>query len=232
MSPRNQPNQPNARLIIALALASSTIGIAGAVFFLASAPTPAPEPTKAVASSPAIVSAEPVAAPTPVEPKPIPEVRLQPMKAGKLDRDRETSDRLRAQIAASLGQRGAPGSREADAPDNKAEPAPLPELDANYIRERIKEDLVPVAIECYESALADDPKLAGTLVVNFTILGEAEVGGVVDEATIDVETSTLDNEFLRECIRESMMAVNFEAPPADGRVEVTYPLHFEPDAEE
>ena len=44
MSPRNQPNQPNARLIIALALASSTIGIAGAVFFLASAPTPAPEP--------------------------------------------------------------------------------------------------------------------------------------------------------------------------------------------
>ena len=101
----------------------------------------------------------------------------------------------------------------------------LPELDKEYIRSAIKEQLVPVAVDCYNSALQDDPELGGRLVLDFVIVGAEDVGGVVEESEIN-EESDLDSPFLRECLRESMMAVTFDAPPGGGRVEVTYPLDF------
>jgi hypothetical protein len=106
-------------------------------------------------------------------------------------------------------------------------------MDAQYIKDRIQEDLVPVARECYESALEDDPELGGKLLMKFTIIGAEEVGGVVEDASIDELGSDLRNPFLEECMRESLMAVSFDEAPEDGgRVEVTYPFAFasDPDA--
>jgi len=106
--------------------------------------------------------------------------------------------------------------------------AKLPQLDPQYIQEAIREQLVPVAVECYESALEDEPELAGQLLVEFTIVGAEEVGGIVEDALIQ-DDSTLDNAFVRECIRESVMAVSFEPPEAGGEIKVVYPINFEPE---
>ncbi len=105
--------------------------------------------------------------------------------------------------------------------------AHLPRLDAAYIRESIVRDLVPIATECYESALEDDADLGGTVVLTFTIVGAEDVGGIVESAEIDERASTLVHAALHECMRESMMTVDFPAPEADGQVSVISPFEFE-----
>lgn len=163
------------------------------------------------------------------------EPALAPAPAGAaqppaLHRNRMARDVKREQIWSALGREhqldpAAPGSA---APDQETAKR-LPELDPEYIRSAIAEQLVPVAIECYESALADDPKLAGKLVAEFTLIGVEEVGGVVEESSIKADESTLDSEFVRECVRESMMAVTFDSPPDGGQVLVTYAFEFSPE---
>lgn len=103
-----------------------------------------------------------------------------------------------------------------------------PALDKEYIRERIREDLMPIAKECYESALEDQPELGGKLVMKFTIVGDAEVGGVVDESEVAPE-SDLQHAGLRECMRESMLSLTFPPPEDGGTVTVTYPFVFAAD---
>jgi hypothetical protein len=65
--------------------------------------------------------------------------------------------------------------------------------------------------------------------MQFGIAGDEEVGGVVDEASID-PSSTLTHPDLGECMRESMMSLTFPAPEGGGRVAVTYPFEFSPQA--
>ncbi|MFV8749629.1 AgmX/PglI C-terminal domain-containing protein [Nannocystaceae bacterium ST9] len=212
------------RLLVGLGLALLGLGVIAFVLLGGSDEGSAPkaaasEPTSAPADDAPARRASPDPEPAVAKPKP------------KLDR--AASDRMREQIQRSLDSRSeAVGSRSAAPAGGRADEGELadepPPLDADYIRERIREDLLPVAVECYESALVDNPELAGELVVNFAILGDPEVGGVVDEVEVGDE-STLASEFVRECVRESMMAVNFDAPPEGGRVDVTYPLAFAPD---
>ncbi len=98
----------------------------------------------------------------------------------------------------------------------------------DYIRDRVHEDLFPLAKECYTHALEKNPKLAGRLIVSFTIAGDRRVGGVVDSAKVE-PSSTLSDPEVSDCVRESMMSVSFDAPP-DGQssVSVTYPILFLP----
>jgi hypothetical protein len=147
--------------------------------------------------------------------------------------DRQRSDAMRAAIhalfAAQLDARAIEG--------NLAAPSPIPARGTmptdggalrSYIRDRVHEDLFPLARECYARALTKNPTLAGRLIVNFRIVGDERVGGVVDTADIDPK-SDLDNAELSQCVRESMMSVYFDAPPgAQGEVTVTYPIEFSP----
>ncbi|KIG12228.1 hypothetical protein DB30_01774 [Enhygromyxa salina] len=144
-------------------------------------------------------------------------------------RDRMARDLERERIWSSLRRKHQlePAAPGAAAPTSSAA-AQLPVLDPQYIKTAIAEQLVPVAIECYQSALEDEPELAGKLITNFTIIGAEDIGGIVEDAAIS-EDSTLDSAFVRECMRESLMAVSFEPPPDGGRVEVTYPFEFEPE---
>jgi hypothetical protein len=138
-------------------------------------------------------------------------------------RDREQTRRLREQLR-TLHRAG--GSRSAA--DPTADEAPAGKLDAAYIQTRIREDLVPIAQECYESALEDDPKLGGKLVMNFSIVGDPSVGGVVDEADAD-PTSEIQQPDLLECMKESMLSLSFPPPEDGGTVSVTYPFVFSAD---
>lgn len=139
----------------------------------------------------------------------------------KTERDRARSDALRL----ALRERGrSHGGGRPPTPAEGEGPQPA-ELDKDYIQARIKDDLVPLATECYESVLEDDPELAGKMVMTFQIVGDEEVGGVVDAAEVD-PSSTLRNPAMDECMRESMMSLSFEPPKGGGTVSVTYPFVF------
>jgi hypothetical protein len=192
-------------------------------------------PAQVPASAPAKPSPVELAAPTsetflpvPAEPPKPPEPLRLP---AELEQQRETSTRMRSELRESLGAVAARPSDPASAGDDPPAPPP-PALDKEYIRDRIREDLVPVAVECYESVLADQPDAGGKIVMSFAILGDPDVGGVVDEAAVDTVQSDFDNAFLRECMTQSLMALHFDAPPEGGRVEVTYPFVFEPGEDE
>jgi RNA polymerase sigma-70 factor (ECF subfamily) len=106
-------------------------------------------------------------------------------------------------------------------------PAGPGELDAAYIRERIAE-IVPLVKECYENAQREQPALSGKLVVDFTIVGDPDVGALVSESAINDERSTIMNPGMRECVQETMYAAQFRPPLANGEVKVVYPFVFMP----
>lgn len=88
--------------------------------------------------------------------------------------------------------------------------------------------LAPMISDCYKQALATHPTLAGTLVVNFTIEGEPDVGGVVTESAVDPEQSEIKDPALGECVQETMFALEIDPPSNGGTVKVTYPFTFRP----
>ena len=156
--------------------------------------------------------------------------------------DRAQADRMREAIHALLAEAGVLGLAgepiEAAAPASGPafgsmpvlglDDAGNPRVDPKYIQARVREDLFPLALDCYSDALKRDPKLAGKLVVYFRVIGDHKVGGVVDEAKL-VDGTTIDDREMQTCVRESMMSVSFDAPPHDGEVTVVYPIEFAPD---
>jgi hypothetical protein len=156
---------------------------------------------------------KPSAGSTPASPEPTKTTR----------RDRQDTERLREQLR-TMHRAGASRTSAGEV----QEPAPAGKLDAAYIQARIREDLVPIAQECYESALEDDPKLGGKLVMSFSIVGDPSVGGVVDEADAD-PTSEIQQPDLLECMKESMLSLSFPPPEDGGTVSVTYPFVFAAD---
>jgi hypothetical protein len=98
-------------------------------------------------------------------------------------------------------------------------------LDKEYIHAAVQ-GLIPLLTECYSQGVERDPKLAGSIVVEFTIEGEASVGGVVGDSTIDAKASTLTDASVRECIAQTMYALEIDPPPNGGTVKVRYPFAF------
>lgn len=147
---------------------------------------------------------------------------------GKTVVDRAVRDRMRQQIFAAWAS--ADRTPAAQAARNAHEAiATLPDggIDPTYVRERIREDFVPMAVHCYEALLAKDSKAAGKITVDFTIVGDEKVGGVVDTAT--VAQTTLKDEAFQTCMRETMMSMAFRPPPQGGSVSVSYPFELSPD---
>ena len=145
--------------------------------------------------------------------------------------DRAKADAIRARLKALYGETSA----AAETAQNKANsqyPVMPHDPDQNdvlkdYIHQRIKDDYVPLAKSCYENALVKSPALGGRLVMSFRIVGDRRVGGVVDSSEID-PSSTIQDEELATCMKESMMAVSFDAPPDDKPVTVKYPIVLSP----
>lgn len=153
-------------------------------------------------------------------------------------RDPGVRDDVRRRIWAAWNQQG-----PATAPPS-ADPlhAPMPVLesgavDPQYLRQRIREDFVPMAQVCYESFLSRRPGTSGRALMDFTIVGDPSIGGVIDEATVGDANAdagpeapgVFDPEFVT-CLRESLMTVAFAPPPQRGRLRVRYPLQLRPDA--
>jgi RNA polymerase sigma factor (sigma-70 family) len=183
------------------------------------------DPSAATTVAPATTAtrASPLAAPTEA-PGPPPHVRRL--------RDADERAALVEQIRLARQQRVAADPRATPAPAAVPSSGPAPALpepvaDKAYIRRAVRE-LIPLLRDCYEQGLERDPKLAGTVVVDFTIEGEPGVGGVISRSAIDAAGTSLPDAAARECIQETMYALEIDPPADGGVVTVRYPFEFNP----
>ena len=154
-------------------------------------------------------------------------------------RSRAERDRVRRRIVdaiAARGRAGGPGAatdeparaaaaddpkdRAADLPPRGEEPAAGGLVDRSgnhgYLLRVMNEELMPLADECYALARASQPELAGMLALDVELLGDAEIGGVVDVVRPSA-INELHDPLLLECMRESILSVTLPAPPQGGR---------------
>ncbi len=87
-------------------------------------------------------------------------------------------------------------------------------------------EILPLVRGCFERTLLRRPDVEGKAVVEFSIVGEEEVGGLVELSESDNEASTIEDEQFSECIQETMYALEFKPPEGGGRVVVRYPFEF------
>ena len=97
-----------------------------------------------------------------------------------------------------------------------------------YLARVLSDDLIPLADECYQLAREREPDLAGMLVLSLDIVGDEEVGGVVDAAAPAANNELADPGLL-ECVRESLLATTLPPPEQGGRDSVELSLRFAPD---
>lgn len=83
--------------------------------------------------------------------------------------------------------------------------------------------------ECYHLSATEDPPLAGKVGLLFTITGEPEIGGLVEEVAFDAAYTTLDQPELLECLRESVYALELDPPPTGVRAARQVTLVFTAD---
>ncbi|MFH2006762.1 MAG: hypothetical protein ABI333_09270, partial [bacterium] len=174
-----------------------------------------------------LVSQEPAAAPGPAKAPALAADRPTPGPDARSDQSdppersaRQTSRRLptglrnrrisaetrRIMLAAILTRIAERKARQEEAQAKTPSQNPLDlGLSMDYIREQIHE-IVPLVEECYEMALENDPDLAGTIAVRFTIVGDEEYGGLVKKSRVLEESSMASNADMVECVRETMYA--------------------------
>lgn len=228
VQPAPTPGPVSSRGIVRALVAGAAVLIGGVVGQRACVPAPhAQDPPAAPSSlSAAIDATEPARrARSAVRPPAPGAASIAPAASAVLvsrDRARADRDRVRRQIYAAWGQ-VPPEDRPTAAPAASDAPA----LDRKYLQDRIREDFAPLARSCYEDALVRVPRLAGKVVLDFTIVGDEAVGGVVESAELGDGGTLHDAEF-GNCIRESLLSVTFKAPEHGGRVTVTYPFDFSP----
>ncbi len=80
--------------------------------------------------------------------------------------------------------------------------------------------------ECYDLGRAEDPKLEGTVMLRFTLVGEPKVGGLLERVEIVDENTSITQQTIRDCVTEQLYALELD-PPQDGvRVERELHLRF------
>jgi len=178
-------------------------------------------PPAVPATSPAARPAEPGQGSAPTA---RPRVRRMVDPSGRAELLRQIRD-----VHAKRAPRTAPASSSGTATAPPELP-PAPTIEKEFIRASVRE-LIPLLVECYEQGLSRDSTLAGSIIVDFTIEGEPGVGGVVGESAIDAAGSTLTDAAVRECVQETMFAIEIEPPAGGGVVKVRYPFEFRSDPE-
>lgn len=97
-----------------------------------------------------------------------------------------------------------------------------------YVERTMREQFMPLAGECYSALLESHPNVAGNVMLEFSVVGDPAVGGVVVDVNLGPET-TLTNPEFRTCMSESMYAIVFDAPPGkDGTVTVKQSFELAP----
>lgn len=97
-----------------------------------------------------------------------------------------------------------------------------------YLGTVLNEELMPLVDECYGLAQAQTPELAGLLVVDLELIGDEEIGGVIETVNAGQDNELGDPELL-ECVRESIFATTLPPPAQSGRESFSLSLRLSPD---
>ena len=80
--------------------------------------------------------------------------------------------------------------------------------------------------QCYDLGRAEDPALAGTIALRFTLVGEPGVGGLLDRVDILDEDTSITQQTMRECMTQQLYALELDPPPDGVTVERELHLKF------
>ncbi len=141
--------------------------------------------------------------------------------------DKAKRDEMRERIYRAWGM--APPSETTSPSTWPTARVPSSGFGKDYVQERIRDDYMPLAKDCYRQGLKKHPDLEGKLVVKLRIVGTKNTGGLVDWVETANEENTLDDGDVIECLKQSMYAVTFDPPPDDGYVTVTVPINLRTD---
>lgn len=193
---------------------------------------PAPQRDRSIATVDASVSARP-----PREGVSRPSASVSGLLAAARDggavtvRDRAVRAQVREAIVRAWRVDGSAPTQGRDGVE--AIPPRAASLDHRFIRDRIREDFLPMAQTCYESLLGRRAGVEGRVLIEFEIVADAQYGGLVEEARFVPDDASVpdagvwEGEFL-SCMRESMTTVAFLRPEGSGRVTVRYPFVLHP----
>lgn len=123
----------------------------------------------------------------------------------------------------ALQNSAAESRRVTNVPEQKQDPA----LEG-YVQHLLRTRVVPLLERCYEALTQRHPEALGNVGLNFSILGERSLGGVVIDMDLTA-TDTLEDPLFRTCMTDSMYALIVEAPPgATGSVSVEQIFELSP----
>ena len=97
-------------------------------------------------------------------------------------------------------------------------------LSKKYLKKQIKE-IIPEVKNCYTESLKDDPDLAGKLTLEFTIMGDPDLGAIIEKSDI-LENSMNSSDKFNSCVLDSLYELKLEAPESGGKIRVKYPFNF------
>jgi hypothetical protein len=142
-------------------------------------------------------------------------------------RDPEKRDELRrrlleAAMAAPAAEESAPAAERGKRGTEDVEEF------GRFVAQAIREDFVPMARECAKDLGRKRPDAGGTARVAFELLGDRSIGGVVNEADVVADASTLHDDEFAACLRESLYGVYFDPPPAGGRATLRFDVNVAP----
>ncbi|MCY0995008.1 hypothetical protein OV203_48220 [Nannocystis sp. ILAH1] len=167
--------------------------------------------------------------------------RLRDGAARRATMQRQIVDAMAAREAAVAAR---PDAEPGD-PDSKrggkarAQPADDTPADAildrtgnhGYLTGVLSRDLMPLVDECHALVREEHPDLAGMLVLDLEILGDEDIGGVVNTFEPG-KGNEIDEPALLECVRESLLATTLPPPEQGGRDAISLSMRFDPPAPE
>jgi hypothetical protein len=89
----------------------------------------------------------------------------------------------------------------------------------------LSDDFGPLADECIADARERAPELAGMAAIEFTVVADEDIGGVVESADAAPDNEIDDPGFI-ECMRESMLSTVLPPPPGSGRRQVKLTMPY------
>ncbi|HEY1553233.1 MAG TPA: hypothetical protein VGF94_00295 [Kofleriaceae bacterium] len=207
-----------------LALAA-VLGIALVVYWLTrgagdtkAPPAGRPEPTMSRGRSPSGASSAPATPDARPPAHPLP-ARVAAERAAMLEAIATArSHRTAAPAHATAEPAGNPTATTLDIVDNTG--------DTSEWEKRTLGTLSSLLGQCYDLGRADDPTLQGTVMLRFTLVGEPNVGGLLERADIIDDNTSITQQTIRDCITQQLYALELDPPPDGVRVERELTLRF------
>ena len=73
--------------------------------------------------------------------------------------------------------------------------------------------------QCYDLGRAEDANLTGTVKLRFTLVGEPDVGGLLERVEIVDTETTITQQTIRDCLTQQLYALELDPPPDGVTVE-------------